>query len=59
MPGDVCKDCGMMLSPDTSLCPVCGFDNRYDARADADYNADLGMQLYGGDECAPENYPGL
>ena len=30
MTKDFCKDCGMLLSPHTSLCSVCGFDNKYD-----------------------------
>lgn len=30
MSKDFCLDCGMLLSPNTSICYVCGFDNAID-----------------------------
>ena len=27
MSKDFCMDCGVLLAPDTGICPVCGFDN--------------------------------
>ncbi len=58
MSNDFCMDCGMLLSPHTSTCSVCGYDNNYD-----DYYSDiaLGMdQLIDlSDEFIPENYPGF
>ncbi len=29
MSKDLCLDCGMLLSPNTGVCAVCGFDNNF------------------------------
>lgn len=30
MSNDFCLDCGILLSPHTRICAVCGFDNNHD-----------------------------
>ena len=49
-------DCGMLLSPRSRVCQVCGFDNNYDAR-DLHPGEDSFTVSY--DEVTPENYPGF
>ena len=58
MSKDFCADCGVLLSPHTSICSVCGFDNN-----DNNYD-DLGIILEDpladlNDDFVPENYPGF
>ena len=56
MPKEVCKDCGMILPADTSVCSVCGFDNNIkdlDSTPFVDYSINIR------EEIAPENYPGF
>jgi uncharacterized Zn finger protein (UPF0148 family) len=33
----VCRDCGMPLPSRKAVCPVCGFDNRFDQQTDPIY----------------------
>lgn len=40
MSKDCCMDCGMLLSPHTSICSVCGFDNKYDNKSDGELEID-------------------
>ncbi|MCP4021891.1 MAG: hypothetical protein GY729_08615 [Desulfobacteraceae bacterium] len=30
MSKNFCKDCGMLLSPKSTICTVCGFENNFD-----------------------------
>jgi len=34
MQEQLCKDCSMLLPPQQAVCPVCGFDNRFDQQAE-------------------------
>ena len=52
-----CKDCGMLLSPNTSICAVCGFDNNHDDYSDI--ALDMEHLIMKNNDFAPENYPGL
>lgn len=54
-----CMDCGMLLSPNTSVCAVCGFDNN--KKNDDDYSDipfDINQLIYLNEKFIPENYPG-
>lgn len=57
MSKDFCLDCGMLLSPNTSLCAVCGFDNNYDYYPDIALDVDQLIDT--NDDFVPENYPGF
>lgn len=56
MSKDFCMDCGMLLSPNTSICSSCGFDNDFDYSEPL--SLDLVHQITGYENPAPENYPG-
>ncbi len=65
MSKDFCMDCGMLLSPRTSICSVCGFDNTvgvdgaHDDYAGLPYELDhMGQMFEMNDALVPENYPG-
>lgn len=55
MSNDFCMDCGMLLSPNSSICSVCGFDNKEEN--DPDLFFDAGM--YAEERYIPENHPGF
>ncbi|WP_457552834.1 hypothetical protein [Desulfobacula sp.] len=57
MSNDFCKGCGMLLSPHTNICSVCGFNNNYENYSDIEPDIDELIDL--DDEFAPENYPGF
>ncbi|WP_300461460.1 hypothetical protein [Desulfobacula sp.] len=57
MSKDFCMDCGMLLSPHTSVCSVCGYDNNYDDFSDI--TLDIDQLLYSNDEFVPDHYPGF
>jgi hypothetical protein len=57
MSKEFCMDCGMLLSPHTSICSVCGFDNNYENYSNIAFEGD--EPLYLRDEFVPENYPGF
>ena len=40
MSKDFCMDCGMLLSPHTSICAVCGYDNNFDDFSDMPLDID-------------------
>ena len=54
---DFCMDCGMLLSPHTSICFVCGCDNAYNDFSDI--ALDIDQLIDTNDDIVPENYPGL
>jgi RNA polymerase subunit RPABC4/transcription elongation factor Spt4 len=57
MSKDFCMDCGMLLSPHTSVCTVCGYNNEYDDFSDIVLDMD---QLFDpSEDLIPENYPGF
>ena len=56
MSKDFCMDCGMLLSPHTSVCHVCGYDNNYDEFYDIMLGIDPIDDVEGG--CILEHYPG-
>ena len=53
----ICVDCGMILSADTKICTVCGFDNQNNQELELPTIGDFGTKHY--EESAPENYPGF
>jgi uncharacterized Zn finger protein (UPF0148 family) len=57
MSQDFCKDCGVLLSPNTSICPVCGFDNNYEQDRYIPADEEWWMPEYY-DDTVPDNYPG-
>tara|TARA_B100000614_G_scaffold239404_1_gene238919 strand:- start:848 stop:1021 length:174 start_codon:yes stop_codon:yes gene_type:complete len=57
MSGDFCLDCGMTLSPESTVCSVCGFDNQIDRNKDIPVGADTLVDYY--DEVSPEVHPGF
>ncbi|WP_022664153.1 hypothetical protein [Desulfospira joergensenii] len=57
MSKDFCMDCGMLLSPDTNICSVCGFDNNDDDHPDI--SLDIPHLIDSNDGFVPENYPGF
>lgn len=54
---DFCLDCGMLLSPYTGLCAVCGFDNNFDDYSDISLDIDHLKNEH--DNVVPENYSGF
>lgn len=58
MSKDFCMDCGMLLSPHTCTCPVCGYDNSYDGFSDIALDIDQ-LSDTNIDIVVPENYPGF
>ncbi len=52
-----CKDCGMMLSPNTHVCPVCGYDNSSNERFDDEFYVNRYLDF--GDKFIPDHYPEL
>ena len=56
MPKEVCMDCGMLLSPHSSICTVCGFDNN--SKRPEDNRPELILPNTSIHRPAPENYPG-
>ncbi len=52
-----CIDCHMFLSPDTSICPVCGFDNTDDD--DSDIALETDQLINTNNDFVSENYPGF
>jgi len=59
MSKDFCTDCGVLLSPHTRICSVCGFDNNYDDYDELDHIFDDDPSAVFNDEFVPENYPGF
>jgi RNA polymerase subunit RPABC4/transcription elongation factor Spt4 len=57
MSKDFCMDCGMLLSPHTSICAVCGFDNSFDDFSDIALDIDQLVDL--NEEFVPDHYPGF
>jgi hypothetical protein len=57
MSKDFCMDCGMLLSPHTSICSVCGHDNNYDDLSDITLDMDQLIDM--NDDFVPEYYPGF
>lgn len=57
MSKDFCMDCGMVLSPHTNICAVCGFDNTYDEYLDLPPDLDQVIDLT--DDSMPEHHPGF
>ena len=57
MSKDFCMDCGMLLSPHTSVCAVCGYDNNYDDLSDITLDVDQLVHL--NDDFVPDHYPEL
>jgi RNA polymerase subunit RPABC4/transcription elongation factor Spt4 len=57
MSKDFCMDCGMLLSPHTSICCVCGYDNYYDDFSDI--VLDIDQMIDTKYDVVPENYPGF
>lgn len=57
MPKDFCMDCGMLLSPHTSICSVCGYDNNYSDFSDI--ILDIDQLIDANDEFVPDNHPGF
>ncbi len=55
MSNEFCLDCGMLLSPNTSLCAGCGFDNNYED----DIAMDIDQLIDMSEDFIPENYPGF
>ena len=55
MSKDCCMDCGMLLSPNTNVCSVCGFDNK----EEDDPNLFFDAVPYSSEDFVPENYPGF
>lgn len=55
MTEDVCKDCGMLMPPQKTTCPVCGFDNRF-----ADTTKEIDPELIASltDQMVPSNTQG-
>jgi len=53
---DFCMDCGSLLTPNTTICPVCGFDNSFDQDQDIVIDEEL-LNIYT-DDFIPDNYPG-
>lgn len=49
-------DCGILLSVQSRICPVCGFDNNF--FKDQDIPGDETYLFDFGDDFIPENYPG-
>lgn len=57
MSKNFCMDCGMLLSPHTSICSVCGHDNNYDDFSDISLDIDQLIDV--DDGYVPEYYPGF
>ena len=57
MSKDFCMDCGMLLSPHTSICSVCGFDNTLDGFSDI--ALDIDQLLETNDDFISENHLGF
>ena len=57
MSKDFCMDCGMLLSPHTRICSVCGYNNDYDHFSDI--ALDIDQLIDPSDDLIPENYPGF
>ena len=57
MSKDFCMDCGMLLSPHTSVCSVCGYDNNDDDFSDI--ALDIDQLVNSNDDFVPDHYPGL
>ena len=55
MSKDFCMECGILLSPHTSVCSVCGCDNNYDGLSDVAVDIDQLIDIT--DDFIPENYP--
>ena len=55
MSKDFCMNCGMLISPKTSICAGCGFDNNYDDYSDI--ALDIDQLINAEDDFVPENYP--
>jgi len=49
-------DCGSLLTPNTTICPVCGFDNSFDQDQEIPIDGALLNDII--DDFIPENYPG-
>jgi hypothetical protein len=57
MSKDFCMDCGMLLSPHTSICSDCGYDNNYDDFSDI--TLDIDQLIDSNDEFVTDQYPGF
>jgi len=57
MSKDFCDECGILLSPHTSVCSVCGYDNNYDDYPDITLDIDQLVNL--NDDFVPDHYPGF
>ncbi|SDU20708.1 MULTISPECIES: hypothetical protein [Desulfobacula] len=55
MSNDFCMDCGMLLSPYTRICSVCGYDNNYNDFSDIELDMDKLINV--NDDFVPEHYP--
>ena len=56
MSKEICKDCGMLLSPHSNVCTVCGYDNSQTRPEDR--RPELTLPNFTPNTPAPENYPG-
>ena len=56
MSKEICKDCGMLLSPHSNVCTVCGYDNSQTRPEDR--RPELTLPNFSPNTPAPENYPG-
>ena len=59
MSKDFCMDCGVFLSPYSTICDVCGFDNGLSDYGYQDLNGLEDYFIDMGEEVVPENYPGF
>lgn len=57
MSKDFCMDCGMLLSPYTNICSVCGYDNSYDDFSDITLDIDPFYDV--NDDVIPDISPGF
>ena len=60
MSKELCLDCGMLLSPRSRVCSVCGFDNDACDNPEKGFKSndpDSWMDFH--DETVPESYPGF
>jgi uncharacterized OB-fold protein len=54
MSKDFCMDCGVLLAPDTGICPVCGFDNHQAAESEGLFGETALWDVLS-DDVIPEN----
>ena len=60
MSKDLCLDCGMLLSPGSRLCSVCGFDNEAWENPETNIGSkDPDYWMVFREEVVPESYPGF